>query len=112
MGWTAFDNGRSIGTLGSESGVIVKDEEHDNGARITLERNTRNTPFSITCGIYGWMVHTRFFRTEHEAQTEFDSMSVELSEITKMIPLKTDTEIDSKVRKLCEAISDFVGRFP
>ena len=34
------------------------------GARITLERDCRVAPFAITCGIYGWMMHTRFFSSQ------------------------------------------------
>jgi hypothetical protein len=35
-------------------------------ARITLERDGHQ-PFAITCGSYGWMVHTSFFSGEEEA---------------------------------------------
>ena len=112
MGWYAFDSGKSIGSLGSESGIIVRDEEHDGCARITLERNARNAPFTITCGVYGWMVHTRFFGVEQQAQTEFDSMSAELSKIVAKIPLKSDPDVEARSQTLCHAFSAFVGRFP
>lgn len=39
--WYSFDNGSTIGTDGSENGVIIKDEEHELGARITLEKDTK-----------------------------------------------------------------------
>jgi len=45
---------------GSEGGVIVRDEEHALGARITLETGCGIAPYAITCGIYGWMMHTCF----------------------------------------------------
>lgn len=48
--WYSFDEGRSIGLRGTEEGVIIRDDEHPEGARITLERDGR-TPFAITCGI-------------------------------------------------------------
>lgn len=35
--WSKIDNGVTIGTEGSEKWIIVKDEEHREGARITLE---------------------------------------------------------------------------
>jgi hypothetical protein len=60
--WIEFEGGSTIGEQGSENGLTLKDEEQVRGARITLERDTRIAPFAITCGIYGWMVHTRFFR--------------------------------------------------
>ena len=111
MNWSAFHSGKSIGTLGSENGVIVRDEEHCDGARITLERDARSAPFTITCGIYGWMVHTRFFGTEQESRTEFELMSMELGRILIMIPLTSDPEFDAKSRLLTGAITKFVEQF-
>lgn len=35
--WNQTDNGEKIGTKGSESGEMIKDEEHSKGARLTLE---------------------------------------------------------------------------
>jgi len=112
MSWYAFDNGKSIGLKGSESGSIIRDEEHGEGARITLEQDGQIAPFAITCGIYGWMCHTRFFGTESEAQNEFEGMKAELSKIVGTIPLAADPEVDSKSRTVCESISEFVRRFP
>jgi len=62
--WDPFDSGTTIGQTGSESGRIMRDEQHSRGARITLERDTRAAPFAITCGAYGWMVHACFFIAE------------------------------------------------
>ena len=64
-----------------ENGTIILDEEHVDGARITIERGGSTAPLSITCGIYGWMVHTRFFDTETEARRECEEMKVALAEI-------------------------------
>lgn len=50
-GWSSFDEGHSLGTRGSENGIILRDEEHIEGARITLERDGDNAPFSVTMGI-------------------------------------------------------------
>jgi len=33
--WSEIDNGE---TIGSESGEIIKDEEHSKGARLTIEK--------------------------------------------------------------------------
>jgi hypothetical protein len=112
MSWFAFDNGKSIGQRGSEGGTIIRDEEHGEGARITLERDGQTAPVAITCGIYGWMVHTRFFGTESEARSEFETMRAELSKIISTIPLAPDPEVDSKSRAMSEALSEFVTRFP
>jgi hypothetical protein len=83
--WKPFDAGRSLGSLGSESGVILLDEEHVEGARITIERGGSTAPFSITCGVYGWMAHTRFFATEEEARQVCAEMKVALSDLMRKL---------------------------
>ena len=110
--WQPFDNGSSIGKLGSENGTIVCDEEHIDGARITLERDGGTAPFSITCGIYGWMVHTPFFSNEAEAQQEFDKMQVSLDQILRRIPLLEEPDLDAKMEAAKRAISTFVEQYP
>jgi hypothetical protein len=103
MQWICFDNGRTIGQTGSESGVIVRDDEHSLGARITLERGGSIAPYSITCGIYGCMVHTCFFATEQEASQQFDRMESVLAAILQSDP--SDIE-------LIDAVGQFVEQFP
>jgi hypothetical protein len=110
--WHPFDNGTSIGNLGSENGIITRDVEHIDGARITIERDGGMVPFAITCGIYGWMVHTRFFSSEAEAQQEFDKMQVTLDEILRKIPLLEDPDLDAKIEAFKGAISNFVEQYP
>lgn len=68
--WYAFDDGQSLGTQGSEGGVILKDEEHVDGARITLERDGDIAPFSITLGIYGALFHTKFYNSLEKAEAD------------------------------------------
>lgn len=60
LDWSDFENGKTIGTKGSESGTIIHDIENSKGARITLEKECGNIPFAITIGIYGLMFHTHF----------------------------------------------------
>ena len=81
MGWQPTENGGTLGTAGSEGGVILRDEEHDLGARITLERHCSIAPFAVTCGIYGWFFHTRFASTETEAEYSAMSSGLEGSSI-------------------------------
>src|SRR5918998_1745981 len=94
ISWTSLDNGASIGQRGSENGIILRDEEHVDGARITLERDG-HTPFSITCGIYGWMVHTCFFGTLEEAESEYEQMKYELADILNIIPFEDDPDLEN-----------------
>ena len=36
--WYPFDNGNSVGKLGSENGIIIRDEEHSDGRHLKLSR--------------------------------------------------------------------------
>ncbi len=109
--WREFDEGFSIGTSGSDVGVIVRDEEHRNGARITLEDEGSFAPFSITCNIYGWMFHTRYFAGEAEAHREFERMKVDLDEILQSISAEDDADGDALAAVSAE-LSDFVEKYP
>lgn len=106
------DGGATIGQRGSEDGVIVRDDEHEAGARITLERDCTHAPLTITLGIYGWMCHTRFFGVEPEAEAEFTRMQDGLAAILELVPPAEDPEAEAKGRRVADAISDFVERFP
>lgn len=108
--WKPFDNGATVGQPGSEGGVTVRDEEHEAGARATLERDCGSAPWTVTCGVYGWFFHTRFLGSESEA--EFPAMLDGLSEILDRIPCVMNIQADDKMRAVGEAISEFVARFP
>ncbi|MCU0238912.1 MAG: hypothetical protein MUC29_05680 [Pyrinomonadaceae bacterium] len=109
MNWYLFDYGNTFGAKGSEGGIILKDEEHFLGSRITLEK-CKNACFPITCGIYGWFFHTRFL-SEAEANQDYGQMKIELDRILNLIPLGSDSD-DGKMAKVSEEISKFVERFP
>jgi hypothetical protein len=111
MSWRPFDGGATIGQCGSEGGVILHDEEHELGARISLERDcAQGVPFAVTCGIYGWFFHTRFLGSEAEA--EFAAMREGLTAILDRIPLVRDPDADIRAVEVSEAIQAFVDRFP
>ncbi len=99
MSWAPVDAGTSIGSCGSEGGRILQDEEHEAGARITLEEGGATAPFSITCGVYGVMFHTRFFPQRDEATLEYELMKVGLA------ALATSQDAGASV-------ADFVLRYP
>jgi hypothetical protein len=107
--WQAFENGATIGKLGSEGGIIVRDEEHVQGARATLERDCGTAPWTVTCGIHGWFFHTRFLASE--AAAEFPAILDELGAILDIIPRVDDLDAGAKTGAVCEAISRFVARF-
>ena len=106
--WYPFENGATLGQAGSEEGIIVRDEEHPSEARITLERDTRAAPFAITCGIYGCMMHTRFFSLESEATSQYDAMKAALSDL-----LLAEQEADPEGRSsFLDGVAKFVETYP
>jgi hypothetical protein len=102
--WLSYDDGRSIGRISSEGGMILLDDEHQSGGRITLKRSDKYV--SVSCNIYKWIDHTRFFGTVTDAEREYKSMKMALGEVITMIA-SNSPEI-----KVWEAISEFVRRFP
>lgn len=98
----SFGSGVTIGQIGSEFGVIIQDFKHPLGARLMLEKFGRTAPYSITCGIYGCMVHTRFFATDLEAFQQFNLMAIALDSILS-------TSIDDDLN---DSIGRFVEQFP
>jgi hypothetical protein len=110
--WREYREDATLGSAGSEDGTIVRDEEHSDGARITLERDTPRVPFAITCGVYGWVVHTRFLTTEQEAVGQFELMKKGLEQVLDAIPYKHEMGDDAKVERARNVCGDFVERFP
>lgn len=108
--WYSFHDGDSIGDTGSENGKILRDVEHSHGARVTLE-NVRDDRWTITCGIYGWMVHTQVFLSEASAEIGFDNTERELGRILALIPLEDEVD-DERMRIAIDAISEFVEANP
>ena len=98
-GWEPFEHGRTVGLHGSEGGIIVRDEEHGAGARITLERGGAAAPFAVTCGIYGLFMHTAFAADEEEGERKYDAMREQLVEI---MSLPDEGEAKSRVGAFVE----------
>ncbi len=103
--WVAYDNGNSIGKISAEGGVVLRDESHPRGGRITLKQG--KTFISVSCHIYGWIDHTRFFYTVADAQREFVIMKNIVGSMLDDILAAGANDI-----KMWEAIADFVRRFP
>jgi hypothetical protein len=103
--WHAFGDGTSVGTKGSEGGVIVLDEEHADGARITLEQDGHIAPWAITCGVYGLMFHTRFFADRPTAEAAYEAMKSALHAIVSQLGT-------ADLAEQGRLASSFVDRFP
>lgn len=108
--WYPFNEGQTIGTEGSERGIIIRDEENIQMARITLEQ-CLYPPFVITCGIYGWMVHTLFSSSKVEALEKLETMKKRLVEICQFIPGHDDLELEVKSKSIAKALEAFVKEF-
>jgi hypothetical protein len=108
-GWISFENGSTVGATGSDGGTILRDELHPDGARITLERTASG--FAITSGVYGWMVHTRFFADETVAIAAYEEMKPTLAEILARLP-GAEGDVELAVGEIAIALNDFIERFP
>jgi len=85
VNWYQFDNGKSIGTRGSESGTIVEDLEHQSGARVTIERDCDIAPFAITVGVYGLLFHTVFCSDIGEAKNKMDVLKRKVENVFELL---------------------------
>ncbi len=109
--WLPFEEGKTIGIRGTEGGTVIADEQHDGGARITLEENCLRAPYAITCVIYGWAYHTRFLADQPTARKSYDDMKVGLEGIVKLLG-QTDLDVTIEVEPIEQAVEDFVAKFP
>ena len=108
--WHPYEDGATLGQAGTEQGIFVRDEEHALGARISLERAARVAPFAITCGIYGWLMHTRFFSSQEEAETQYEAMKCALAAL--LAAAEKTAEIDGGRQVLMDGIGRFVDAYP
>lgn len=100
MIWRPYRDSTTVGSLGSEEGEIVLDEEGDGGARVTLENPAKpGGPHTITCGIYGAMVHTAFFGDEDEARKAWEPMKTELAALRA---LEDASAFEAACSEFCE----------
>jgi len=96
--WKSFEDRQTIKSIGSENGLIVFDDFHEAGARITLEKDGITAPWAITCGSGGLFVHTVFFETKEEAEKTSSLMKFDLWKILK-IPNENYEEIYASVKQ-------------
>jgi hypothetical protein len=103
--WEPYNNGRSIGIIGSEGSQIIRDEEHPLGARMTIKQGQDYV--SVSCNIAGKIDHTRFFKRMTAAKRDYETMQQELTEVIEAVSAAHAADI-----RVWEAISGFVTRFP
>lgn len=110
--WYAYEQGKTLGMTGPDSGEIILDDEFAGSARMTLERSTYNAPFAITVVIYGFGDHTRFIADEPTAKHEVDAMKTALVGILNLVPSEDDPNPEMKYEAISDAIEAFVEQFP
>ena len=82
------------------------------GARITLERDGHIAPFAITCGISGWLLHTRFFGSQQDAEQDYLLMRAALDVILHRALAGEDENTDESMAQMADAIAAFVEQYP
>jgi hypothetical protein len=112
MSWHSFQEGRSIGLKGSEDGAILNDEEYAAAARITLEQAGRTAPYAITCGLYGWMLHTRYFESQSAAESAFTDMKEDLASILLRLASLRTLPAAQQLAEVSPLLQDFLEKYP
>lgn len=109
--WAPYDEGRTIGLRGGEGGTIIRDEQHEAGARITLETRCLRAPVAINVVVQDWLLHTRFFLDERTAQEAYEAMKTALEKgIFPLLPAGDLSDEDADV--LNGAIAHFMEQYP
>ncbi|WP_439152574.1 hypothetical protein [Winogradskyella sp.] len=93
--WISFDDGKTIGTKGSENGLIISDEEHLNGARITLEEKAFDAPYAITFGIYGVLFHTNFLDNLEKSKAKYNLLKKKIESIIEHLSIEEKERKDN-----------------
>lgn len=106
--WTPYEGGRTVGHKGPAGGRIVLDEEHPDGARITLEVQCKMAPVAITAGVYSWMVHESYYADQMTAEDELRQMKDALAPI---LQLRASENLYEHADDLQDAVDAFKDRF-
>jgi hypothetical protein len=110
--WRPYEGGSTLGLQGSEGGTITWDEEYAGQVRLTLEQDESRSFYAITCGVAGWMVHTRFFGSSAEALAAFEEMRPALVELLSRLPPSAPAPSREALREGGALLSGFIARFP
>jgi len=110
MSWYTCEDGATLGLTGSEGGVIIADEEHPAGARITLERDCLRVPYAITLVVYDWTYITRYIADLPLAEHEYQQIKSALD--TNVFPYIVGAQdSEDAIDTIAEAISRFVEQY-
>ncbi len=110
--WQPYEGGSTLGLSGSEGGTISWDEQYAGTARLTLEEDESRSFYALTCGVAGWLVHTRFFGSRDEAVAAFQEMRPALEELQARLPKEDPRKQRDAARAGGALLAAFIGRFP
>ena len=79
--WRVFEEAKSPEIRGPDDRATVLDEEHSNGARITLERDATGAHWQITCSLYRVFNHSAKATSNSEALQKYADMKRDLESI-------------------------------
>ncbi|NBD11266.1 hypothetical protein [Corallococcus silvisoli] len=85
-GWSDYEGGATLGSMGSQGGTITRDEGLRDLLRLTYEADDSRSFHVVTCGVSGWLVHPRFFDNAADALAAFDAMKPALEELGTKLP--------------------------
>mgnify|MGYP000135483563 FL=1 len=107
--WHQYKHGETLGTKGADNGIIIRDEEYLEAARVQLETQNPTAPFAIVCWIYGQLVHTVYMKSQADADKLFEEVKTELEKIVALLPRADTYEVIKP--EVYRAIESFVARF-
>ncbi len=96
--WEKIENGTTIGTKGSEGGIIIIEEILD-GARICLEKDGYTAPYSITMGISYLFFHTHFCSSLEKAESDYKWFKSKLEKLQNL-DIKDIDQQDSLLQEI------------
>ncbi|WP_066839545.1 hypothetical protein [Rufibacter ruber] len=111
LNWTAFANGKTIGTKGSENGIVTCDIENSGGARVTVEKDCGNIPFAITIGIYGLMFHTHYESDAEKANNYVTEIKFRINKFFDLFDVEEVRRTDFWQTKYESQLNELAGVF-
>lgn len=100
LAWVSYE---SEDEIGSEGGWIVRDEQIMGICRITMEMGIEREVYSVTCGVYGIMLHTAFAGDYDLGVEKYEGMKRDLEECAHLLE---DDGFD-----VCDWCEEFVSKW-
>ncbi|MCP3099417.1 hypothetical protein LZ198_11105 [Myxococcus sp. K15C18031901] len=110
-GWRPFNDGGSVGWMGSQGGTIVRDEDFADQLRLTYEADESRSFHAVTCTVTGWLMHHRFFDDAEDAHAAFDAMKPALESLRGQLR-EGGPRSPVEARSGGPLLAEFISRFP